>query len=151
MAEILLRQSGDLGRLVDDLLDVSRINRGGIRLEQKTCDLRLCAEYATEQIRAQAIARNRQLVVELPDAPVVLSGDAVRLAQAIVNLLRNAGACSPPAFDHRRAERGRGDRDLRGGSLLGPVRNHSDSENDDIQDVLDLSAQGHGEIAEPRQ
>ncbi|MBK1721829.1 hybrid sensor histidine kinase/response regulator [Thiocystis violacea] len=97
MAGILMRQSAHLARLVDDLLDISRINRGGIVLERAPCDLRHCATSAVEQIHAQVEARQQRLEVELPPDPVVLNGDAVRLTQAIVNLLRNASELSPPA------------------------------------------------------
>ncbi|NEX22975.1 response regulator [Thiorhodococcus mannitoliphagus] len=95
MAEMLQRQSGHLGRLVDDLLDLSRINRGAIRLDRAPCDLRECATNAVEQIQATLEVRGQHLDVALPLQPLVLSADSVRLTQAIVNLLRNASEQSP--------------------------------------------------------
>ncbi|NEV63775.1 hybrid sensor histidine kinase/response regulator [Thiorhodococcus minor] len=96
MTAILMRQSGQLGRLVDDLLDVSRINRGRLQLARTPIDLRDCALSALEQVRAQVDAMDQRLEVDLPASPTPLNGDAVRLTQVIVNLLRNASELSPP-------------------------------------------------------
>lgn len=96
MTEILTRQVGHLTRLVDDLLDVARIGRGTIPLEKRHFDLRESVASAVEQARPLLDAQRQPLTLALPDAPVMLNGDAVRLAQVIVNLLRNASQCSPP-------------------------------------------------------
>ncbi len=93
-SEILTRQVGHLTRLVDDLLDVARIGRGVMHLAKAPCDLREAAESAAEQVRPLLAQHGQRLEMTLPDTPVMLEGDPVRLAQVIANLLRNASQFS---------------------------------------------------------
>jgi signal transduction histidine kinase/CheY-like chemotaxis protein len=88
--DAIARQVAQLSRLVDDLLDVSRINLGKIELRLEPLDLGAVAVQALEASRPLLAERDHQVVVEVPAVPVVVRGDAVRLTQAISNLLNNA-------------------------------------------------------------
>ena len=84
------RQVGQLTRLVDDLLDVSRISRGKISLQKAPIELTMIVERAIETSRPVIEARRHHLSVDLPAESVCLEGDLARLAQALGNLLNNA-------------------------------------------------------------
>ena len=88
--DAIARQVAQLSRLVDDLLDVSRISLGKIELRLEPLDLGAVAAQALEASRPLLADREHRVVVELPAAPVLVRGDAVRLTQAISNLLNNA-------------------------------------------------------------
>ena len=83
-------QVGVLVRLVDDLLDVSRITSGKIRLQRRPTPLALLVERAVQANQAAVDAGQLSLTVSLPDTPVVLEADATRLVQVISNVLHNA-------------------------------------------------------------
>ena len=82
-------------RLVDDLLDISRIVTGKLRIEREPVDLRALVEQATEPFRAEADSREIGLSVELPREPLVVQGAPVRLQQVVWNLLSNAVKFTP--------------------------------------------------------
>lgn len=84
------RQLAQLVRLVDDLLDVSRIARGKITLRPERLALSAVIQAAVETSRPQIEAAGHQLSVELPPEPIYLEADLTRLAQALANLLINA-------------------------------------------------------------
>jgi signal transduction histidine kinase len=88
--EVIERQAGQLTRLVDDLLDVSRITLGKIKLRPERVDLAKVIAGALELSRPLMEAHRHQLVTLLPDTPVVLQGDLARLTQVVANLLTNA-------------------------------------------------------------
>src|SRR5690606_17212540 len=94
--EIIRRQAEHMARLVSDLLDVSRITRGNLTVQKKPLDLveivRRCILDYQEGLRKGGI----RVELSLPDAPVIVCGDQVRLFQAIGNLMSNAGKFSPP-------------------------------------------------------
>ena len=90
-SEMLERQVGQLSRLVDDLLDVSRISRGKIELRRSRVELAPIVHQAVEALRPAVTLMRHELTVELPDAPIVVDADATRLAQVIGNLVNNAG------------------------------------------------------------
>jgi PAS domain S-box-containing protein len=94
--EMAKRQVKQLVRLVDDLLDVSRITRGRITLRRETVVLAEAVERATEMVHGDVETRGQTLTVSLPGAPVRLSADPSRLAQVIANLLGNASKYTPP-------------------------------------------------------
>jgi PAS domain S-box-containing protein len=96
-AEVLNRQVTHLTSLVDDLLDVARIGRGTMQFVKRSCDLRTVMEEAAEQAQLFLEDRGQRLDLKLPDTAVQLDGDPVRLAQMLVNLLRNASQFSPAA------------------------------------------------------
>jgi signal transduction histidine kinase/ActR/RegA family two-component response regulator len=91
---VIERQIAHLSRLVDDLLDVSRIASGKIRLTLERLDLRAVVERALELVEPALAARTRRPDVILPDEPVWVKGDALRLAQIVSNLLTNAAKFS---------------------------------------------------------
>jgi CheY-like chemotaxis protein/two-component sensor histidine kinase len=84
------RQVQQMTRLVDDLLDVSRITRGKIKLQTEPVDLATVVARAVEISRPLIDARKHQLTVTLPPHPVLLDADLTRLAQVVANLLNNA-------------------------------------------------------------
>jgi signal transduction histidine kinase len=86
----IIRQTNHLVRLVDDLLDVSRINQGKITLRREPADLAAFIGTALETVQPIMEARQHTLSVSLPAEAVTLHGDSVRLAQIIGNLLHNA-------------------------------------------------------------
>ena len=93
--EIIGRQARHMTKLVDDLLDVSRVTRGLVMIEKKPVDLKEAVQGAVEQIRASLAARRQDLVLDLPEAEVFVCGDRIRLTQVISNLLANASKYSP--------------------------------------------------------
>jgi two-component system CheB/CheR fusion protein len=88
--EIIARQVGHLARLVDDLLDVTRISSGKLQVERRSMDLRELAQRTAEDHRGLFTQREVAFEVALPDVPLWVDGDATRLAQAIGNLLQNS-------------------------------------------------------------
>ena len=88
--ERLERQVSQLVRLVDDLLDVSRITTGKLRLTSEPLTVQEVAEAALDMSRAQIEKAKLTLTVDLPPVPVKLNGDRVRLTQVLTNLLNNA-------------------------------------------------------------
>lgn len=92
----MARQIDQLTRLVDDLLDISRISRGTIELRRAPVALAAVIENAVETSRPHINAMGHELVVELPTEPVMLEADLTRLAQVFANLLNNACKYTPP-------------------------------------------------------
>jgi PAS domain S-box-containing protein len=89
-AEMLERQVGQMVRLVDDLLDISRISRGKIDLRRDRIELAPIIGQAVEATRALYKSMNHELTVTLPAHPIYLDADPARLAQVVGNLLNNA-------------------------------------------------------------
>ena len=88
--DMIDRQAGHLVRLVDDLLEVSRITSGKMPLQKAAVELSAVVESAVETSRPAIEAARHALEVELPAESVLLHGDFVRLAQVMSNLLNNA-------------------------------------------------------------
>jgi signal transduction histidine kinase/ActR/RegA family two-component response regulator len=88
--DIMERQLRQMVRLVDDLLDVSRINTGKFAIKMGRVELKAVVNDALEVVRSYIELHGHELVIELPDRPVFLHGDATRLAQILSNLLNNA-------------------------------------------------------------
>jgi len=89
-SEMLERQVGQMVRLVDDLLDMSRITRGKLELRKEQTELAPIVNQAVETLRALYKSTHRELTVTLPPDPVYLEADPARLAQVVGNLLNNA-------------------------------------------------------------
>jgi CheY-like chemotaxis protein len=106
--EAIGRQVAQLSRLVDDLLDISRINLGKIELRFETVDLGAVALQALEASRPLLAERNQQVSVALPPAPVRVRGDTIRLTQVISNLLNNAAKYTDAGGDVRLSVGARG-------------------------------------------
>jgi signal transduction histidine kinase len=89
------RQVGHLVRLVDELLDVSRISEGRITLKKEQVELGKVIAHSVETARPLIESRGQRLSVTLPRSPLWLYGDAVRLAQVVANLLNNSAKYTP--------------------------------------------------------
>jgi signal transduction histidine kinase len=87
---VIVRQAHHLTRLVDDLLDTARITQGKITLRKEKLELMNIIGRAVETSRPYIESHGHQLSLSLPQEPLRLEGDLVRLAQAISNLLNNA-------------------------------------------------------------
>jgi len=92
--EIIKRQVTHLTHLVDDLLDVSRIARGKITLKKERLDLVEVIKSVLETARDLILAKQQHLEVHLPEQPILLVADTVRLSQVLLNLLDNASKYS---------------------------------------------------------
>jgi len=93
---IIERQSQHLARLVDDLLDVSRITRGKVELRRVPIDLGEVVRHAVESTRQLVEARRHRLQVSLPGEPLPLVADPTRIEQVLANLIRNAVKFTDP-------------------------------------------------------
>ncbi|MBY0277260.1 PAS domain-containing protein [Candidatus Binatia bacterium] len=94
--DVIHRQVAHLGRLVDDLLDVSRIGTGRLDLHRRRADLATILQTAVESARPLLDERGHLLEVALPDEPLEVDADDVRLAQVFTNLLNNSGKYTEP-------------------------------------------------------
>lgn len=94
--EVIERQVRYLTRLVDDLLDVSRITRGQITLDRQPLELAVLIERAIEMAQPLMQQRRQQITVTIPDRTIRVNGDQVRLVQAFGNVLGNAVKYADP-------------------------------------------------------
>jgi PAS domain S-box-containing protein len=100
------RQATQLTRLVDDLLDVSRITRGKVGLRKERVELHTAVGHAVETVRPLVDSRKHELSVSLPTEAVWLEADPARLTQVLANLLTNAAKYTEPGGRiHLSAER----------------------------------------------
>jgi signal transduction histidine kinase len=88
--EVIQRQVGHLTKLVDDLLDVSRITRGKINVVRETIELATVVERAVETVQPMLVLQRHELIVKVDPDPLLLDGDLTRLTQIIGNILSNA-------------------------------------------------------------
>ena len=98
---VIDRQLGHLTHLVDDLLDVGRIATGKILLRDELIDYRKVIALSIESARDAIDTHRHELVVDVPDRPIPIRGDATRLTQSLLNLLTNAAKYTP---EHGRIE-----------------------------------------------
>ena len=92
---VILRQSRQMARLLDDLLDVSRVTQGKIEIRKKVVELGSVVRDAHEAVRAEIEDRKHNLELQLPEKPLYVEGDPARLLQILENLLGNAGKYTP--------------------------------------------------------
>ncbi len=92
---IIERQVSHLSRLVDDLLDVSRITKGKVELKRERLDLEVVVAWALEQTKPMLAERENGVELKRVTQPIYVDGDAVRLAQVFCNLLTNAAKFTP--------------------------------------------------------
>lgn len=103
--DVIGRQADHMARLIDDLLDVSRIVQGKVAVKPEAMQLATLVERSVEASAPRLGAREQVLDVVLPEEPVELQGDAVRLSQVLSNLINNACKFSPPRSRIRLAAR----------------------------------------------
>jgi PAS domain S-box-containing protein len=87
---VIARQTAHMARLLDDLLDVSRITRGRLEVRRARVSLHSVVDAAVETARPVIEAGKHTLAVVLPDEPLMLDADALRISQVLANLLTNA-------------------------------------------------------------
>jgi PAS domain S-box-containing protein len=92
---VMERQISQLVRLIDDLMDVSRITRGQLTLRKDRVDLRSIVESAVETAQPQLTSAGVSLSLEIPQDPLLLDADATRISQVVLNLLTNAAKFTP--------------------------------------------------------
>jgi signal transduction histidine kinase len=107
--EMMQRQVEHLVRLVDDLLEVSRISRGKIELKKVRLDMAAVINQAVDISKYSVDSAGLRLVLDLSCEPLIVDGDPVRLAQVIGNLLNNATKYTDPGGRIEVAARRRGD------------------------------------------
>jgi signal transduction histidine kinase/ActR/RegA family two-component response regulator len=135
--EIVERQVEHMTRLIDDLLDVSRITRGQIDLREEVVALAEVIERAVEIAKPLIDERGHRLALELPEQPILLVADSARLEQALANLLNNAAKYTE--VGGHIAVRARFD----GAGALISVRDDGDGIAPDTRDrIFDLFVQG---------
>ncbi len=94
---IIERQVAHMAALLEDLLDISRITQGKLRIKKSVVTLSEAIEAAIEAIRPTFDAGNHEFILKLPDTPILLEADLVRLSQILSNLLMNAAKYSEPS------------------------------------------------------
>jgi PAS domain S-box-containing protein len=99
--DVIERQVSHLARLVDELLDISRIARGKINLKKAPVELSELVRQACEAAQPAMSAKGHRFEVMIPEKPVTIEGDLVRLVQVLQNLLDNAAKYTP---EHGRVE-----------------------------------------------
>ena len=95
-SEMIDRQVGLMGRLIDDLMDVSRISRGRLELRREPVPLEQVLAHAVETMQSQIDGAGHKLTVLQPAVRLVVDADRARLAQAFINLLSNAAKYTDP-------------------------------------------------------
>jgi PAS domain S-box-containing protein len=94
--DLIARQLAQLARLIDDLLDVSRLTRGKIELKKEPLDVSIILDRAVESVRGLMAERGHELSVSYAPGALFVVADPVRLEQIVVNLLNNAAKYTPP-------------------------------------------------------
>jgi PAS domain S-box-containing protein len=97
--EVIRRQTQQMSLLLDDLLDVSRITLGRLQLKKEPVDLAGLVASAAETARPLIDGRGHRFKVQLPQKPVLLEADPLRITQALANLLNNAAKYTDPGGD----------------------------------------------------
>jgi len=93
---IIERQVANMSRLVEDLLDIARINEGKLVLHREPFDLREAIAQAAQAIGAQIRARELNLETRVPEQAITVHADRTRIDQVLINLLTNAVKHTPP-------------------------------------------------------
>jgi two-component system CheB/CheR fusion protein len=120
--DMIDRQIFNMARIVDDLLDISRISRGTIELRMETVELSTVLKQAADSLRGH-IGPSQEIVTSLPAESIYVRGDPVRLEQVFDNLLNNASKFTRrPGRIWLTAETSRGGRSLGGGRGAGTRR-----------------------------
>jgi PAS domain S-box-containing protein len=140
-SETLVRQVEQMSRLLDDLLDVSRITSGKLTLRREPVDLRDAIEMAVDTARPAIDAKQHRLALDLPAEPVFAVADVVRLGQVFANLLVNAAKYTDPC-----GEIGVGVR-IEGGELVATVSDTGIGiASAALPRIFEMFSQAHGPI-----
>jgi two-component system CheB/CheR fusion protein len=94
-SQVIVRQGQQMARLLDDLLDVSRVTQGKIDIRKQAVDLNELVRNAVEAVRPEFTQRRHKLDVRVADGPLYVEGDSARLLQIQENLLVNAAKYTP--------------------------------------------------------
>ncbi len=92
---VVARQSKHLSRMVDDLIDLTRISHAKLKLQKERVELGAALDQAVNTIRPQIESRQHRLSIDIPATPITLDADPVRLSQMLANLLDNAAKFTP--------------------------------------------------------
>ena len=93
--DIVARQAATLSRLIDDLIDINRLNQGKVTLQVGTVYLQEVVRHAVEAVQPPLQQHRHALALHVADEPLHVQGDAVRLTQVVLNLLSNAVKYTP--------------------------------------------------------
>ena len=138
--DLLRRQLEHLTRLIDDLLDVSRVSNGRVQLKRERLDLRQVIEHSFDAARSLIDEKGHTLTVVLPDEPVYVDGDPVRLTQVFGNLLTNAAKYTPTGGSIRLTVAAEDD----GSTVVVRVRDNGEGIAPDmLERVFELFTQAH--------
>jgi signal transduction histidine kinase/CheY-like chemotaxis protein len=140
--DVMSRQLSHMARLINDLLDVSRVSRGAIELERELLSLEDVLQLACETAAPAIESKRHRLEVSAPEQPVYVEGDRARLIQIFGNLLNNAAKFTPPGGEIRlrlSAEGGRARVAVRDNGMgIAP---------DMIESIFQLFSQAHSTLA----
>jgi two-component system CheB/CheR fusion protein len=134
--DVIDRQISHMARLLDELLDLSRITHNRVELERRRLDLRQVVEMGCDSARAALTDKNQELRLSLPAMPVLVDGDEVRLTQVLSNLLNNAAKFTPAGG--RIEIRVAGEE---GGAVVEVIDNGIGIEADRLDDVFEMFSQ----------
>jgi len=139
---IISRQVKHMSRLIDDLLDVSRVTRGLVKLKLASVDFRDVVTGALDQTRPLVLEKAHHVTVQMPDEPVWVRGDHTRLVQSVANILNNAAKYTQKSGTLALSL------DVRDGRMTLEVRdNGSGMPLDLLPNVFDLFTQGARTLA----
>ena len=139
---VVERQANHMARLLDDLLDVSRITHGRIVLRPELLDLRETAQSAIEALRPLMAEHDTRLTIDIGSEPLLVNGDRARLQQIQANLLSNASKYTPRGGNVHFELRREGDR-----AVIRVADNGRGIEPDLLPRIFDLFVQGEQSIA----
>lgn len=101
LGQLIARQVGHMSRLVEDLIDISRVSRGLIVLNREPVDMRLVIQDALEQLEGAVAAKGHKVELAVGDTDSSVSGDRTRLLQVVANIVGNAVRYTPAGGDIR--------------------------------------------------
>jgi two-component system CheB/CheR fusion protein len=141
-SDVILRQSRQMARLLDDLLDVSRVTKGKIEIRRQIIDLNQIVREAADAVRPELDDRRHQLKLDLPQEPLYIEGDPARILQIQENLLANAAKYTRPEGEIRVSARRNG-----GEAIVDVSDNGQGIPTDMLSAIFELFVQGPKTLA----